>query len=120
VGYAKIVAFFVSADVPWPSALRQAFVYLSVLNFNIIELLGMECTVKISYEQKFFMYQIAPAGLAMFCAELFLLLRLLALCTGKGKDGTKLTANLSNNVLGMYLIGFNLMYLILWIAKLHT
>jgi len=93
--------------------LRRAFVYLSALNFNVIELLGVECTVEITYASKFFMYMTGPIFLGCGCAGLFVVLRILSICTKKGKDGTKTATNLSNNILGMFLIGFNIMYLIL-------
>jgi hypothetical protein len=113
VDYAQVVAVFVGADVPWPDELRRAFVYLSALNFNVIELLGVECTVEITYASKFFMYMTGPIILGLGCAGLFVVLRILSICTKKGKDGTKTATNLSNNILGMFLIGFNIMYLIL-------
>jgi hypothetical protein len=92
---------------------REAFRYLSALNFNIVELLGVECTVEVSYEQKFFGYQIAPAMIGLGCFVLYLFFRLVAFCQKKGVHGARTAANISNNILGMFLIAFNVMYLIL-------
>ncbi len=113
IDYAQVVAVFVQADVPWPGQLRAAFVYLSALNFNLVEILGVECTVALSYSDKFFGYLIAPVFFGLCCFVLFVILRCLTFCMKKGKDGMKAAENLANNVLGMYLIGFNIMYLMI-------
>jgi len=47
------------------------------------------------------------------CLMLFIFFRLVACCQKKGANGTRFAANISNNILGMFLIAFNVMYLIL-------
>jgi hypothetical protein len=112
IDFAQVIAIFIGTDVPWPDDLRQLFTYLSVLNFNLVELLGIECSVEISYANKLYMYQMAPILCLGAAVAIFLFLRLLACLPGAMLKGfRRKSRNLSDNVIGGYLIFFNLLYL---------
>jgi hypothetical protein len=112
IDFAQVIAIFIGTDVPWPDELRQLFSYLSVLNFNLVELLGIECSVEISYANKLYMYQISPILCLGVAVGVFLVLRLLACLPGAMLQGfRRKSRNLADNVIGGYLIFFNLLYL---------
>jgi hypothetical protein len=82
-----------------------------VLNFNLVELLGIECSVELSYADKFFMYQLAPIILLGACAFVYAVLHIaLRHPAVNDKYGEK-AEHLADNVIGGYLVMFNLMYL---------
>jgi hypothetical protein len=110
IDFAQVIAIFVGTDVPWPEDLRQLFTYLSVLNFNLVELLGIECSVEISYANKLYMYQIAPIIILGAAAVVYCALRLVA-CLQHGGRMRRKTLYLADNIIGGYLIFFNLLYL---------
>ena len=112
IDFAQVIAIFVGTNVPWPEDLRQLFTYLSVLNFNLVELLGIECSVEISYANKLYMYQMSPILCLGAAVAIFLFLRLLACLPGAMLKGfRRKSRNLADNVIGGYLIFFNLLYL---------
>jgi hypothetical protein len=109
IDFAQVIAIFIGTDVPWPDDLRTLFTYLSVLNFNLVELLGIECSVEISYANKLYMYQMAPIICLCGALVVYMLLRLLA-CLPFERFRRK-TRSLADQVIGGYLIFFNLLYL---------
>ena len=110
IDFAQVIAIFVGTDVPWPDDLRTLFSYLSVLNFNLVELLGIECSIELSYADKFFMYQVAPLVLLGACLFIYGTLELAARLMHAPEKIRKLRT-LGDNIVGGYLIVFNLMYL---------
>jgi hypothetical protein len=114
IDFAQVIAIFVGTNVPWPEDLRQLFTYLSVLNFNLVELLGIECSVEISYANKLYMYQTAPVLVLGGSVFLFAFLRMLAYLPFRGSRFERFvekTHYAADNVIGGYLIFFNLFYL---------
>jgi hypothetical protein len=117
IDFAQVIAIFVGTDVPWPKNLRVLFSYMSILNLNFVELLGIECSVEMSYLFKLQMYQLAPLALFVMALFLFACLHLLAKCLKCCGGETKFqrilkrTHHLADNIIGGYLILLNILYL---------
>ncbi|KAJ6251685.1 insulin-like growth factor binding protein [Anaeramoeba flamelloides] len=71
ISFIQILAILPKMNI-WPKNFTQFLSYLSVVNFNI-ELLGLECSINLSYTQKWFLIMALPVFLLLLLIFIYVL-----------------------------------------------
>jgi hypothetical protein len=115
--FLQILSMFSNMDFEWPAVLLTLYRGLSLINFNL-ELLAPECSLAVSFEQKWFVTQLLPvvlgASILVVLAATKVLQWIQRVIFKVLPFGATMDTNLADTCIGIFITGVFHLYLCEW------
>lgn len=108
VDYFQILSIFADLNLGWPASLVTVFEYASVTAANV-EVTSPECSINVSYAQKWFFFEATPIMFALTMVVGHILYTFKKIIAKKKGSKTKHLPSM----LGIFLVSLNYLYLLL-------